>query len=64
MTFHNTGIFVSTAVRNSNLNFTRHSKIIFNIILYTRYTWSRDSSVGIATGYGLDDKERWEFESR
>jgi hypothetical protein len=25
---------------------------------------SRDSSVGIATGYGLDDQGGWEFESR
>jgi hypothetical protein len=25
---------------------------------------SRDSSVGIATGYGLDDQGEWEFESR
>jgi hypothetical protein len=24
----------------------------------------RDSSVGIATGYGLDEQERLEFESR
>jgi hypothetical protein len=26
--------------------------------------WSRDSSVGIETGYGLDDQEGREFESR
>jgi hypothetical protein len=26
--------------------------------------YSRDSSVGIATGYGLDDQEGREFESR
>jgi hypothetical protein len=25
---------------------------------------SRDSSVGIATGYGLDDQGGWDFESR
>jgi hypothetical protein len=25
--------------------------------------WSRDSSVGIATGYGLDDQGEREFES-
>jgi hypothetical protein len=31
--------------------------------LTTRY-WSRDSSVGIATGYGLEDHGVWEFESR
>jgi hypothetical protein len=27
-------------------------------------TWSQDSSVGIATGYGLDDEGGREFESR
>jgi hypothetical protein len=27
-------------------------------------SWSRDSSVGIATGYGLDDQGEWELESR
>jgi hypothetical protein len=26
--------------------------------------WSRDSFVGIATGYGLDDQGEREFESR
>jgi hypothetical protein len=29
-----------------------------------QYQRSRDSSVGIATGYGLDDQEGREFESR
>jgi hypothetical protein len=31
---------------------------------YYDFVWSRDSSVGIATGYGLDDQEGREFESR
>jgi hypothetical protein len=26
--------------------------------------WSRDNSVGIATGYGLDDQGKQDFESR
>jgi hypothetical protein len=31
---------------------------------YDMYIMSRDSSVGIATGYGLDDQGEREFESR
>jgi hypothetical protein len=31
--------------------------------IYYYYYWSRDSAVGIATGYGLDD-EGSQFESR
>jgi hypothetical protein len=41
------------------------------ILLYEKHfgikwghVWSRDSSVGIATGYGLDDEGEREFESR
>jgi hypothetical protein len=36
-----------------------------NFILYTSSSkGSRDSSVNIATGYGLDDQVGWEFKSR
>jgi hypothetical protein len=46
----------------SNLNFTSYftgpivvtSIVSIKINLTTHHTWSRDSSVGIATGYGLD----------
>jgi hypothetical protein len=31
---------------------------------YDHVETSRDSSVGVATGYGLDDQERREFKSR
>jgi hypothetical protein len=34
------------------------------IVQYKTNNRSRDSSVGIATDYGLDDQERREFESR
>jgi hypothetical protein len=39
---------------------------LVSLLIYIVYmrTWSRDSSVGIATGYGLDDWGEWEFESR
>jgi hypothetical protein len=33
-------------------------------VMFLRFLRSRDSSVGIATDYGLDDKERREFQSR
>jgi hypothetical protein len=33
-------------------------------VFIKQYRRSRDSSVGIATGYGLDDQGRREFESR
>jgi hypothetical protein len=35
-----------------------------NIFQQRALVGSRDSSVGIATGYGLDDHEGWEFKSR
>jgi hypothetical protein len=34
------------------------------LFLLSYYTRSRDSSVGIATGYGLDDQGKREYESR
>jgi hypothetical protein len=34
----------------------------YNVIPRAMGSW--DSSVGIATGYGLDDQGEWEFESR
>jgi hypothetical protein len=43
----------------NNVNFTYHE---INSVLDA--LWSRDSSVGIATGYGLDDQGGGEFESR
>jgi hypothetical protein len=38
--------------------------VIFIIYYATYHHGSRDSSVGIATGYGLDDQGGREFESR
>jgi hypothetical protein len=35
-----------------------------NLNFPTVFHRSRDSSVGIAIGYGLDDQGGWEFESR
>jgi hypothetical protein len=34
----------------------------FIVIKEYSHERSRDSSVGIATGYGLDDQGEWEFE--
>jgi hypothetical protein len=43
-----------------------HSRAVFlqNKYRYKKLQGSRDSSVGIATGYGLDDQGEREFESR
>jgi hypothetical protein len=45
---------VEVETKAGKINFVAHLSIIR----------SRDSSVGIATGYGLDDQEGREFESR
>jgi hypothetical protein len=49
----------------SDINVYAFRYLVMNIISAPLCTLgSRDSSVGIATGYGLDDQERREFESR
>jgi hypothetical protein len=40
------------------------SLMFYGIITITIAIWSWDSSVGIATGYGLNDQGMREFESR
>jgi hypothetical protein len=40
------------------------SKLYFEFSSAPALWGSRDSSVGIATGYGLDDQGEWEFESQ
>jgi hypothetical protein len=45
-------------------NFVLHDVKLIIIINITFYYGRRDSIVGIATGYGLDEKKGLEFESR
>jgi hypothetical protein len=39
--------------------YNKDIRVVFKVVV-----WSRDSSVGIATGYGLDDQGERELESR
>jgi hypothetical protein len=48
----------------SSFGLSHLSVISFHFAIEPEVSRSRDSSVGIATDYGLDDRERREFESR
>jgi hypothetical protein len=53
-----------TAVSPRFLNISLHKYAISVLYIYFFLLRSRHSSVGIATGYGMDDQEGREFESR
>jgi hypothetical protein len=56
-TSQKTTFFIVTAVKTSNLTQNHIMAITPRILLwYYTMNWSRDSSVGIATSYGLDDR--------
>jgi hypothetical protein len=55
--------YVSVRIKHNEHVYDKFDYVGLNFFVYIT-SGSRDSSVGIATGYGLDDQEGRDFESR